>query len=57
MTETKKKALLIASMASMLDNFNRGNIDILLEIGYELTLASNFVPRPTLIPKKKSINF
>ena len=44
MTETKKvkKALLIASMASMLDNFNRDNINILLSLGYELTLASNF---------------
>ena len=44
MTETKKvkKALLIASMASMLDNFNRDNINILLSLGYKLTLASNF---------------
>ena len=54
MTETKKKALLIASMASMLDNFNRGNIDILLEIGYELTLASNFCTQADANSKEKS---
>ena len=44
MTEIRneKKALLIASMASMLDNFNRGNIEILLELGYRVTLAANF---------------
>lgn len=37
-----KKALMIASMASMLDNFNRNNIKILSELGYEITLAANF---------------
>lgn len=37
-----KKALMIASMASMLDNFNRSNIKILSELGYEITLAANF---------------
>lgn len=37
-----KKALVIASMASMLDNFNRSNIDILDKLGYEITLAANF---------------
>ena len=57
MTETKKKALLIASMASMLDNFNRGNIDILLEIGYELTLASNFCTQADSNSKEKIDQF
>lgn len=38
----KKKALVIASVASMLDNFNRSNIDILLELGYDVTAAANF---------------
>lgn len=38
----KKKALCIASVASNLDNFNRDNVKILLELGYEITLASNF---------------
>ncbi len=37
-----KKALLTASVASMLDNFNRSNIELLLQAGYEVTLATNF---------------
>lgn len=37
-----KKALMIASMASMLDNFNTANIELLRELGYEVTLAANF---------------
>ena len=37
-----KKALCLASMASNLDNFNRDNVKILLSLGYEVTLASNF---------------
>ena len=37
-----KKALITASMASMLDNFNRNNIKLLQELGYEVTLAANF---------------
>ncbi len=37
-----KKALMTASVASMLDNFNRSNINLLLEMGYKVTLAANF---------------
>lgn len=37
-----KKALMIASMASMLQNFNTYNIEILHGLGYEITLAGNF---------------
>jgi glycosyltransferase involved in cell wall biosynthesis len=37
-----KKALCLASMASNLDNFNRGNVEILQKLGYEVTLAANF---------------
>lgn len=37
-----KKALMIASMASMLDNFNKNNIRLLYQAGYEITLAANF---------------
>lgn len=37
-----KKALITASMGSMLDNFNRNNIDALIELGYKVTLAANF---------------
>lgn len=40
--EEKKKVLVIASVASMLDNFNRENINILLDIGYDVTIAANF---------------
>ena len=38
----KKRALLIASMASNLDNFNRGNTDLLAAQGYDVTIAANF---------------
>lgn len=38
----KKKALIIASMASMIDNFNRKNIELLSAMGYDITLAANF---------------
>ena len=34
--------LMTASVASMLDNFNRSNINLLLEMGYKVTLAANF---------------
>ena len=40
--QSAKKALCIASLASNLDNFNRGNVEVLLELGYDVTLASNF---------------
>lgn len=38
----KKKALITASVASMIDLFNRDNIRILQELGYEVHVASNF---------------
>jgi len=37
-----KRILCIASMASNLDNFNRNNVDIFLNLGCEVTLAANF---------------
>lgn len=40
---SKKKALVTASVASMIDLFNRDNIRILQELGYEVHIASNFV--------------
>ena len=40
--QSAKKALCLASLASNLDNFNRGNVETLLELGYDVTLASNF---------------
>lgn len=39
---TKRKALVIASMASMLDNFNLKNIELLDNMGYDIILAANF---------------
>ena len=38
----KKKALMTASVASMIDLFNRNNIQILQEMGYEVHVAANF---------------
>ncbi len=37
-----KKALIIASVASMIQQFNMGNICILRELGYEVDVAANF---------------
>ena len=37
-----KNALVIASMGSMLDNFNKPNIRLLKELGYDVTIAANF---------------
>ena len=38
----KEKALILASVASMIDQFNMSNIDILLSLGYEVHVACNF---------------
>ena len=38
----QKKVLCIASVASNLDNFNRNNVELLLSMGYQVTLAANF---------------
>ncbi len=37
-----KRVMLIANSASMIDHFNRDNINILLNMGYEVTVAANF---------------
>lgn len=37
-----KKALIVASVASMIDQFNIPNILLLKELGYEVTVAANF---------------
>ena len=46
-----KKVLIISSVASMIQQFNRLNIDILEELGYEITIATNF-ESPGNISKK-----
>jgi glycosyltransferase involved in cell wall biosynthesis len=38
----KKKALILATVASMIDQFNRNNIRVLQELGYEVDVACNF---------------
>ena len=37
-----KKALMMASVASMIDLFNMDNIQILQDLGYEVEVACNF---------------
>ena len=37
-----KRALIAASVASMIDQFNMPNIRLLLELGYEVDVAANF---------------
>lgn len=48
-----KQALCIASVASNLDNFNRNNVDILLRLGYEVTLAANFHTKEDINSQEK----
>ena len=38
----EKKALMLASVASMIDLFNMDNIDILMNLGYKIDVACNF---------------
>ena len=37
-----KRVMLIANSASMIDHFNRDNINILKNMGYNVTVAANF---------------
>ena len=38
----KKKVLMLASVASMIDQFNMPNIQLLQEMGYEVHVACNY---------------
>ena len=38
----KKKVLMLASVASMIDQFNMPNIRLLQEMGYEVHVACNY---------------
>lgn len=40
--QIEKKALMLASVASMIDLFNEDNINVLLELGYKVDVACNF---------------
>lgn len=53
----KKQALCIASVASNLDNFNRNNVKILQELGYEVTLAANFCSKEDINSQEKINSF
>lgn len=47
-----KKALVIASVASMIDQFNMPNIHLLIELGYKVDVACNFVQGSTCSDEK-----
>lgn len=38
-----KKVLMLASVASMIDQFNMPNIDLLQKMGYDVDVACNFI--------------
>lgn len=50
----KPKALIVASVASMIDQFNMANIKLLQQMNYEVHIACNFVDGGT-IPSNKVI--
>ena len=50
--ENKHKVLIVASVASMIDQFNIPNIDILLSLGYEVDVATNFLRGSTCSDEK-----
>lgn len=43
-----KKALILASVASMIEQFNMGNIKVLQELKYEVYVATNFIDSGTI---------
>ena len=47
-----KKALVLASVASMIDQFNVPNINLLIDIGYKVDVACNFVEGSTCSDEK-----
>ena len=47
-----KKALMVASVASMIDQFNMGNIAILEQLGYQVEVAANFSQGSNTSPQR-----
>ena len=47
-----KRALMYASVASMIQQFNMNNIQILLDLGYEVDVACNFKTGSTISDEK-----
>lgn len=54
--EELMKALLFASVASMVDLFNRDNIKLLEQMGYEVTVAANF-KEGSVYSKEQAMSF
>lgn len=48
----RKKVLIVASVASMIDQFNIPNIKLLQSLGYEVDVATNFEKGSTCSPEK-----
>lgn len=48
-----KKVLLVGSMASMLANFNKNNLEILLQLGCEVDVVANFSYEDPISTEKK----
>lgn len=47
-----KRALVLASVASMIDQFNMPNIQLMKEMGYEVDVATNFIEGSTCSDEK-----
>ena len=50
-----KKVLILASVASMIDQFNMPNIELLQSMGYEVHVACNFIDGNTCNREKINI--
>ena len=50
-----KKALVLASVASMIDQFNMPNIRLMIELGYKVDVACNFVEGSTCSDEKVAV--
>lgn len=52
--ERQPRALVVASVASMIDQFNRSNIELLQSMGYEVDVATNFESPGTISAERSS---
>lgn len=50
-----KRALVLASVASMIDQFNMPNIQLMKEMGYEVDVAANFLKGSTCTDEKIAV--
>ncbi len=48
----KKSALIVASVASMIGQFNISNIELLIHLGYDVDVAANFISGSTCTDEK-----